>query len=170
MTRKGLVPLSILLLALTACKDKPRQLSEAQILEIRELRADASFGVAIRDYDRAETSIRKALDIDDSNPDLWVAMGAIQRRAGRSDAAAKNYKKALKCYESLYKATGKPVYLAQRGWVLGLLGDMSGAEKALKKAASLHPEDPEVRRLTSEDGIPRMFKTEKFREIALIKE
>ena len=121
------------------------------------------------ELDRAMSMFAKALAADETLAAAWVNMGVTQRRLGRIDEAEASYLRALELdsgevsaasnLASLYRATGRarkaapylkqvrkhrgrnPFYHFRRGLEAANHGELRVADRRLRKAIRLLPED-----------------------------
>ena len=153
---------------LTGCPaEKTKELTKHDQLELRNLRAEATFALNLKDYPRAEKAMARAAEINPCDADIWISYGMLHKRQGKIDEAKKAYKKAKSCCEKDYKRTKSGMSLVKRAQVLALLGDVDDAKSALEKARKLHPDEADVQKATGPQGLVRAFDDPKFKEVSL---
>ena len=93
----------------------------------------ASAELRLRETTQAEAHARRALQLDDADPDAWNALGLIQLQRGRSRDAVQSFLGALKCKADFSPATLNLAILSQQ------TGDRATALQWYKKYLALKP-------------------------------
>lgn len=154
-------------LFVTGCSKKPKEVPAAVKAEAASLASEAQFAMQIREYGRAEELFQRALKLRDDVPEFWVSLGMARRKQDNVDGARKAYKEALALHTDLYKADHQPEQLAQQAFVLALLGKTDDAIKLLDKGLKDHPDSAVMKKMADPRGLPRTFKTDEFKALAL---
>lgn len=89
--------------------------------------------------DEAISELKEALELDPDNPNANNSLGFILADSDREPALAVRH-----CTKAVAKRPDSPAYLDSLGWALYKSGKLVEAEKALRKAASLAPAEPEI--------------------------
>jgi len=169
MKRLFLITLSCVavLSAATGCSKKPKEVPAAVKAEAASLASEGQFAMQIREFPRAEEMFQRAIKLRDDVPEYWVSLGMARRKQDNLDGARKAYKEALGLHADLYKAEHQPEQLAQQAFVLALLGKTDDALKLLDKGLKDHPDSAVLKKMADPRGLPRTFKTEEFKALAL---
>lgn len=157
------------LLVLTGCGGGgKKQVSELQRKEAAHLASEAKFALTVRQYDRAEEALAKAVKLDPTEGTLWINLGAARMKQGKRDAAKEAYRGALSAYEALAKEqkTDAEPWLRQ-AYVLALLGREKEARAIIEKAAKQFPTDRSVKGFIEGKQFDRMVADPGFKEMAL---
>lgn len=168
MGKLTLVCVTALMLALTGCKPgAPKQLSKAEIAELGELVTEAQFATMVREHDRAESRLRRAVEIDPDSSVNWLQLGYACRRQQKLDEAKKAYKKALSVREKDFRRNKTAQTLLSQTEVLCLLGREKDARSVQAQAEKKFGSEPMVKAFSQQKMIDRWLADPSFRELAL---
>jgi Flp pilus assembly protein TadD len=155
-------------LAVSACKDKPKELPPAVQAEVMQHMSEAEFAVNIRDYARAEGLLKKATELDPNNARAWIQLGIARRRQNNTSGAKKAYNEALDVLKATYKRDKKqPGPLMAQIEVYVLLGKTDDARKVLEQALKEHPSDRGIREFSEMKLLDQMAKDPQVKASAL---
>jgi len=160
---------SLTLLMLLGCGGgRKKEVSELQRKEAAHLASEAKFALTVRQYERAEEALAKAVKLDPTEGTLWINLGAARMKLGKRDAAKEAYRGALSAYEALAKEqkTEAEPWLRQ-AYVLALLGREKDGRTLLEKAAKQFPADRTVKAFIEGKQFDRMMAEPGFKEMAL---
>ena len=166
-------PLPILLgcsvvLLVTACGPKAKNVSSLQRKEAASLVSEAQFAITIRDYARAEGLFAKAAETCPDTGDYWINLGAMRRRLDNLSGAKKAYQHAAEAYGDAYALNAKqPELVLQQVYALALLGKFEDARAVLEKAHQKHPDNRAIRFFVDSHELDRLSNTPSFKELAL---
>ncbi|MDG6223977.1 MAG: tetratricopeptide repeat protein [Candidatus Thermoplasmatota archaeon] len=95
----------------------------------------------MKEYDNAYSEAEKALSIDENDPGALVLMGLVLSMRDQ------DFESALICFERAIQVNpGDHQALTNRGIVLKKLGRMEDANRSLRKALTINPEDAAAKR------------------------
>lgn len=151
----------------SGCSKKPKEVPVAVKAEAASLASEGQFAMQIREFSRAEEMFQRAIKLRDDVPEYWVSLGMARRKQDNLDGARKAYKEALGLHADLYKADHQPEQLAQQAFVLALLGKTDDALKLLEQGLKDHPDSAVMKKMADPRGLPRTFKTDEFKALAL---
>lgn len=151
----------------SGCSKKNIEVSAATKAEAAMLASEAQFAMQIREFNRAEELLQRALKLREDMPEYWVTLGMARRKQDNKDGARKAYKTALGLHTDRYNEGHKPEELAQQAFVLALLGRGEEALALLNQGLKDHPNHPVMQKMADPRGLPRTFKTEEFKSLAL---
>ena len=149
------------------CSKKNKEVPSGIKAEAASLVSEAQFAMQIREFSRAEELMQRALKLREDMPEYWVTLGMARRRQNNRDGARKAYKTALELHTARYKDAHLPEELAQQAFVLALLGRGDEALALLNQGLKDHPNNPVMQKMADPRGLPRTFKTEEFKALAL---
>ena len=155
------------LFAIAGCRDKPKEVPKAALLESAHLASEAAFAVQVREYARAEGLLAKAVEINSEDAELWMQLGVARRRLDNRDGARQAYGKALSLREAAYKREPKPELLVQQIEALVLLGKTDEARALLEKAQKKHGNDPQIKEFVAGKYIDQMLADPQFAQLKL---
>lgn len=92
----------------------------------------------LREFDRAEHYARRLIELEPSNPRLWLLLANILRGSGKPAEASAASARALPLAQSM------PRVLIEAGWMLFRQHDYAGAASAAGRAAELAPTDADA--------------------------
>ena len=116
-----------------------------KLVDEKDYAFDANYGLGIAygnfgDFERAETHLNMALDLNKNDPRVYYALGKLYSERDSKLKKALDYaQKALK-YEP---ENGRFLYLA--GWISYRMNDTKGALIYMKKALAVDPENANYR-------------------------
>lgn len=154
-------------LSLLGCGGGKKQVSELQRKEAAHLASEAKFALTVRQYDRAEEALAKAVKLDPTEGTLWINLGAARMKQGKRDAAKDAYRGALSAYEALAKEKSDAEPWLRQAYVLALLGREKDGRALLEKAAKQFPTDRSVKAFIEGKQFDRMVADPGFKEMAL---
>ena len=149
------------------CSKKNKEVPAGVKAEAASLVSEAQFAMQIREFSRAEELMQRALKLREDMPEYWVTLGMARRRQDNRDGARKAYKTALGLHTDRYKETHQPEELAQQAFVLALLGRADEALMLLNQGLKDHANNPVMQKMADPRGLPRTFKTDEFKALAL---
>jgi len=135
--------------------------------EATTLTSEAQFAMQINEFARAEELMQRALKLREDMPEYWVTLGMARRKQDNKEGARSAYKTALEMHADRYKEDHQVEQLAQQAFVLALLGRGTEANALLAQGLKDHPDDPVMKKMADPRGLPRTFKTEEFKALAL---
>jgi tetratricopeptide (TPR) repeat protein len=156
-----------LLMIATGCEKKPSEVPLAIKAEAASLASEAQFAMQIREFARAEELLQRALKLREDMPEYWVTLGMARRKQDNKNGARTAYTAALKLHAAAFKSDHQPEQLAQQAFVLALLGRQDEAVELLNKGLTDFPNNPVMQKMADPRGLPRTFKTEEFKTLAL---
>jgi len=92
----------------------------------------------LREFDQAEHYTRRLIELEPSNPRLWLLLANIAQGAGKPAEARAALARALPLAQSM------PRVLLEAGWMLFRQHDYAGASAAAGRAAELAPTDADA--------------------------
>ena len=149
------------------CSKKNKEVTAAIKAESAMLASEAQFAMQIREFDRAEELLQRALKLRDDMPEYWVTLGMARRKQDNKEGARKAYKVALGLHTDRYQADHQPEELAQQAFVLALLGREDEALARLAQGLKDHPNNPVMQKMADPRSLPHTFKTAEFKALAL---
>lgn len=167
ITRIGIVSVAGLGLVLAFGCAPRKQVTERDRKEAAHLVSEAQFATTIREWERAEGLLAKAVHMAPTG-DYWLSLGATRIRLNNRAGAKDAYQGALKAYaaDSARHNTISEPWLKQV-YVLALLGRQDDSRAMIAKAAKLFPNDTKVRALTDPKEFEKMVSSQKFKDMAL---
>lgn len=158
---------AVFLLVAAGCSKAPKEVSDSVKAEAATLISEAQFAMSIREFSRAEELIQKAIKLREDVPEYWVTLGMVRRKQDNKSGARSAYEEALDLHTDRYNAEKKPEELAQRAFVMGLLGKTDEALKLLEAGMKEYPDSPVMKKMADPRGLPATFKRAEFKELAL---
>lgn len=158
---------AIALLVSFGCAKK-KEVSSLDLKQAANLVSEAQFATTLRDYPRAETLFQQATSLAPDDGDYWIALGNVEVRLGKRDAARKAYKQALAVFEQIAaknKSDSQPAL--QQVYVLALLGRADDARALQAKLSGRYPGDRDVRAFVEGNRLERMLADPQFKSVAL---
>jgi tetratricopeptide (TPR) repeat protein len=167
MKRLFVLVLCVLLAAVTGCSKKNKEVSAAVKSESAMLVSEAQFAMQIREFGRAEELMQRAVKLREDMPEYWVTLGMARRKQDNKGGARKAYTTALELHTARYKEGHQLEELAQQAFVLALLGRGDEALALLSQGLKDNPTSPVMQKMADPRGLPRTFKTDEFKALAL---
>ena len=135
----------------------PRTVDKRVAAEAEGHASEAAFAAQIRDYPRAEASMKKAIALRDDVPEWWFSIGLVHNRLGKKDEARTAYRRALALHEDRYDETAATSEVISQVYVLLVLNRESDARKLLEKSSRKHPGDARLEEFSRSQGIDRLL-------------
>ena len=167
IVQQGRVAAGIMTVVFATGCGPQRGVTEHDRKEAAHLVSEAQFAISVREWQRAEGLLAKAVKID---PQGDIRSTWVRRACGRAIAPGprKRIKSALKAYENdtARFATRSDPWL-KRAYVLALLGRSNDARAVIEKAGKQFPNDPKVRALLDAKEFEKMVTSQNFKDMAL---
>lgn len=156
-----------LLLPTTGCGRK-KEITEHARKQAAHLTAEAEFAMTLKDWARAESLIRQAVELTPDSGPNWINLGAVRRRMGNRDGARAAYKSALAAYEDeAERDEQNPEPWLQQVYVLALLGRVEDARKTVEKMGKRFPNNGNVRGFVEQKQLDSLLADPRFKDMAL---
>jgi Flp pilus assembly protein TadD len=154
-------------LAFAGCKPKPREVSKSARAEAAQLVSEADFATQIRDHARAETALRRAVELDPEFSGYWLQLGFACRRQNNLDGARTAYKKALSLREAAYSREKTAENALNQLEVLVLLGRADDARDLLEHIRKDHGSEFAVKSFIEQGILEKMIADPTFKSLML---
>jgi len=150
-----------------AAPGQPKDVPKLVAAEAANLVSEAAFALSVREYDRAEKSLARAVELRSDIPDWWMSLGTACKRQGKNGDARSAFKKALALYEKRYAATADATDLQQQLIVLVLLGREDDARKLLDRSRQKQPGQPVLKRLSDGKFVDQLLRDPNIQQLKL---
>ena len=160
--------LAVLALAVSGCKDKPKELPRAVLAEAAQNVSEAEFAMQIRDYARAEGLLAKAVELNPEEPRYWLQLGAARKRMSNTSGAKKAYEKARDVLKAEYRRDNKsPGPLFAEMEVCMLLGKPNDAKAVYDRMLKDHGDDPDVKNFVENHMLEKLLTDPNLKALSL---
>ncbi len=167
MKKRWVFALAAGLFLLGACKGKRKEIPVEARQEAEQNASEAAFATQIREYDRADKLLTKAIELNPTSR-YWRALGIVRKKKGDSSGAKKAYEKALDIaigdYEESKRDQLPPLFDEIELDVI--LGRAEDARKTLDQASRDHPTNPQIKNMIQEKVIDRMLTDPALKELS----
>ncbi len=146
MKKQTLYIAMALALAVSGCKDKPKEIPAIARAEAAQYVGEAEFAMQIRDYARAEGLFARAVELDSEQPRYWLHLGSARKHLNNISGARKAYERARELLQLQYRGDkSSPVPLFAEIQVCILLGKPDDAKNVYDRIVRDHGAEAEVK-------------------------
>jgi tetratricopeptide (TPR) repeat protein len=156
-----------LLLVGSGCGANRKPITERDRKEAATLISEAQFAMSVREWQRAEGLLAKAVQLVPDG-DVYITLGSARVRLNDRNGAKDAYRNALKLYEdeAARNTTRSDPWLKQI-YVLALLGRPDDSRATAVKALKKFPNDARVKSFSDPKQFERMTSAPSFKDMAL---
>jgi Flp pilus assembly protein TadD len=161
---------TLVALGAAGCGRSPqkKEVSELDRKKAEHLASEAQFAMTLRNWTEAEQQLAQAAALDPNAGGVWLSLGSVRKRLGKTGDAKTAYQRALDAFaaEAAAEKTDAGPWL-QQVYTLALLGRTDDARAKLAQTAKQFPNDSVVRGFIDGKQLDRVLADPKFKENAL---
>lgn len=169
MNSSRLLPLFLLGLLLlgSGCGGNRKVVTERDRKEAAALLSEAQFAMSVRQWQRAEGLLAKAVQLVPDG-EAYITLGSARVRLNDRKAAKDAYRSALKVFEDeAARDSARADPWLKQIYVLALLGRMDDSRATAAKALKKFPNDARVKSFSDPKQFDRMVGMQSFKDMAL---